>query len=148
MAQARSAPSFCCIQQRYTYLRPRPGAEFGLQVSANTDLLDYCAARGMTLLPYSPLLGGSYVRPDKPRPAQYAGADSDARQAALESVAAETGSTVHQVILAWMLHHAQSVLPVFSARDAVQMHENLGALEVTLTDEQMSRLNDAAPDEG
>jgi len=145
ISRARGLASFCCIQQRYTYFRPRPGATFGLQVSANTDLMDFCAARNMTLLPYSPLLGGSYVRPDKPRPAQYVGPDSDARMAALEAVAAETGATVHQVILAWMLNHPQSVLPVFSARNPDQMHENLGALDVTLTDEQMTCLNDAAP---
>ena len=136
--------SFCCVQQRYTYLRANHGADFGLQVLANEDLLDYCLDRGMTLLPYSPLLGGSYARDDKPTPAQYAGPDTDARMAALQSVAAETGATTHQVILAWMLHHAQSVLPVFSASNPEQMRENLGAVDVALTPEQVSRMDEAA----
>jgi len=136
--------SFCCVQQRYTYLRPNPGADFGLQVSANEDLLDYCRDRGMTLLPYSPLLGGSYARQDKPTPAQYAGPDADARLAALRTVADEAGATIHQVVLAWMLHHDQSVLPVFSASNPDQMRENLGAVDVALTPEQVSRLNEAA----
>lgn len=143
VSRAAGLVSFCCVQQRYSYFRPRPGASFGPQVSANFDLLDFCAARGMPLLPYSPLLGGSYVRDDKPRPAQYAGPDSDARMAALQSVAAETGATIHQVILAWMLHHAQPVLPVFSARNETQMTENLAAVDVALTGEQMARLDEA-----
>ena len=145
VSRAGGLAEFCCVQQRYTYLRPRPGAAFGLQVSTNEDLLDFCAARGMTMLPYSPLLGGAYVRDDKPVGAQYAGPDAAARLAAVRAVAAETGATVHQVVLAWMMHHDQSVLPVFSARDAAQMREDLGAADVALTAEQMSRLDQAAP---
>jgi aryl-alcohol dehydrogenase-like predicted oxidoreductase len=135
---------YCCVQQRYTYLRPKAGASFGPQVVVDGNLLDFCAARGMTLLPYSPLLGGGYTREDKPIPQQYVGADSDARLSALRAVADETGATVHQVIFAWMMQHEQSVLPVFSASNAEQMRENLGALDVSLTDDQVTRLNDAS----
>jgi len=143
VSRAGGLVNFCCVQQRYSYFRPRPGATFGAQVSTNDDLLDFCAARGMPLLPYSPLLGGSYCRDDKPRPEQYVGPDSDARMIALESVAAETGATIHQVILAWMLHHVQPVLPVFSARDRAQMQENLAAVDVNLTPEQVAHLDQA-----
>lgn len=135
---------YCCVQQRYSYLRPKPGASFGPQLVVDGNLLDFCAARGMTLLPYSPLLGGGYTREDKPIAAQYVGADSDARLSALRAVADETGASVHQVIFAWMMQHEQSVLPVFSASNAEQMREDLGALDVALTDDQMTRLNDAS----
>ena len=145
ISSVAGSAGFCCVQQRYSYLRPLPGADFGPQITANIDLLEFCAARGMTMLPYSPLLGGSYSRDDKPTPAQYAGPDTDARLAALHAVADETGATLHQVVLAWMLHHDQSVLPVFSARDAVQMQENLGAADVTLSTEQMALLDQPPP---
>ena len=141
---ASGGQAFCCVQQRYSYLRPVPGARFGLQVMVNEDLLDFCSERGMTLLPYSPLLGGSYVRADKPTPPQYVGADTDARMGAIRAVADETGATVNQVILAWMLQHDQSVLPVFSASTPEQMRENLGAVDVSLEAEQVSRLNEAS----
>jgi len=36
------------------------------------------------------------------------------------------------------------VLPVFSASNAEQMRENLGTLDVSLTDDQVTRLNDAS----
>lgn len=135
---------YCCIQQRYSYLRPKTGASFGAQLVAGGNLLDFCTDRGMTLLPYSPLLGGGYTREDKPISEQYVGPDSDARLSALRAVADETGATVHQVVFAWMLQHQQSVLPVFSASNAEQMREDLGALDVSLTDDQMTRLNDAS----
>ena len=144
ISRASGVEAFCCVQQRYSYLRPIPGAGFGLQVNVNEDLLDFCSERGITLLPYSPLLGGAYVRADKPVAAQYVGPDTDARMAALQAVAGETGTTVNQVILAWMLHHDQSVLPVFSASTPEQMRENLGAVDVSLSGEQMSRLNEAS----
>ncbi|MCP4715956.1 MAG: aldo/keto reductase, partial [Deltaproteobacteria bacterium] len=31
ISQTNKWPSYCCIQQRFTYLRPRPGAHFGPQ---------------------------------------------------------------------------------------------------------------------
>lgn len=137
-------PEYVCVQQRHTYLRPRPGASFSPQMAANTDLFDYCRTRGVTLLAYSPLLNGAYTRPDRPIPAQYAGPDTDARLAALRAVAREVNATPNQVVLAWMLRSNPVALPVFAASTDEQLRENLGALDVALTDEQMSRLDEAA----
>ncbi|MCJ7543816.1 MAG: aldo/keto reductase, partial [Phycisphaerae bacterium] len=43
-------PQYCCVQQRFTYLRPRPGADFGQQVATNEDLLDFCREEHVTLM--------------------------------------------------------------------------------------------------
>ena len=83
VSRAHGWPGYCCVQQRHTYLRPKPGASFDPQIAANDDLLDYCRATGMTLLAYSSLLGGGYTRADRPIPDQYLGPDGDARLAAL-----------------------------------------------------------------
>ena len=77
-------------------------------------------------------------------PVERVDAVREALVAALGAVADETGATVNQVILAWMLQHDQSVLPVFSASTPEQMRENLGAVDVSLDGEQMARLNDAS----
>ncbi|MCS7219778.1 MAG: aldo/keto reductase [Anaerolineae bacterium] len=144
VSQTHGWAEYCCIQQRYTYLRPKPGASFDPQIAANEDLLDYCQTRGLTLLAYSPLLSGAYTRPDRPLPAQYVGPDSEARLAALKAVAAEVGATVNQVVLAWMIHSVPPVIPVIGASTPEQMRENLGALEVKLTEEHIARLNNAS----
>jgi aryl-alcohol dehydrogenase-like predicted oxidoreductase len=141
---ARGWAEYACVQQRHTYLRPKPGASFSPQMAANADLADWCAARGATLLAYSPLLNGAYTRPDRPVPAQYAGPDTDARLAALKAVAAEAGATPNQVVLAWMLRAAPPVIPVFAASTPEQMRENIGALEVELSDAHMARLDEAS----
>jgi aryl-alcohol dehydrogenase-like predicted oxidoreductase len=134
---------YCCIQQRYTYIRPRAGTSFEPQVAANDDLLDYCHARGITMLAYSPLLSGAYSRADRSFQEQYVGPDTDARLAALKTVAHEVGATVNQVVLAWMAQSQPYVIPLIAASTKEQMQENLGALEIKLNADQMEYLNKA-----
>jgi len=135
---------YCCIQQRYSYVRPKPGASFDPQVAANDDLLDYCRVRGITMLAYSPLLGGAYTRADRSLSEQYLGPDTDARLTALRAVAEETGATLNQVVYAWMLQSEPPVIPLMAASTTRQMEENLGALGIELDAGQMTRLNSAA----
>ena len=60
-----NSKTFCCVQQRFTYLRPRVDADFDFQTSCNDDLLEYCKFRDLPLLAYSPLLSGAYGRDDR-----------------------------------------------------------------------------------
>jgi len=135
---------YCCIQQRHSYLRPKPGAGFGAQINSNNDLLDYVKSEGVTLLAYSPLLSGAYTRKDRDFPEQYLGPDSDARLAVLHTIAGETEATANQVLYAWMIQSTPPVIPLMAASDDAQMTENLGALDVTLSESQMARLNEAS----
>jgi aryl-alcohol dehydrogenase-like predicted oxidoreductase len=139
IVQSHGWNEYCCIQQRHTYLRPKPGVSFDPQMAVNNDLLDYCRLRPITLLAYSALLSGAYSRPDRPIPAEYAGVDSEARLAVLRSLAQEKGATVNQVVLAWMLH---SDLPLIAASTTEQLQENLQALELALSKDEMVRLDE------
>jgi aryl-alcohol dehydrogenase-like predicted oxidoreductase len=141
LCELRSWPQYVAIEQRHTYFRPRHGANFGPQLFINDDVRGYCAARGLTLIAYSILAQGAYTRDDRPVPAQYAGPDSDERMAALRAVAADTGATPHQVIIAWMLR--DGILPIIAGSRPEQVAENLAALDVTLTDEEVERLSTA-----
>jgi len=141
VSQINGWAQYCCVQQRHTYLRARAGQNFGAQIAANDELLDSCRENNVTVLAYSALLAGAYTRDDRQPGEQYRGADSDARLSTLRSVAAEIGVTPNQVILAWMLH--DGVLPLIAASTREQMQENLDALDITLTAEQMKRLNEA-----
>jgi len=144
VSQTQGRAAYCCVQQRYSYVRPKPGASFGRQIAANDDLLDYCRARGMRLLAYSPLLSGTYTRADRTFPAQYLGSDTEARLAALKAVSEEVGATANQVVLAWMAQSDPAVIPLLGASTVDQLQENLRAQEVKLSAEQMARLNSAA----
>lgn len=144
VSAGRGLAAYCCIQQRYTYLRPTPGASFSPQLAANDDLLDFCRSRQMTMLAYSPLLTGAYTRPDRSLMVQYQGPDSRARLAVLKQVAAECNATPNQVVYAWMWKHNPPVIPILGVSTAAQLSENLGALDVVLTDDQVTRLNAAS----
>ena len=144
ISQTHGWAEYCCIQQRYSYVRPKPGASFDPQLAANDDLLDYCRGRDLTLLAYSPLLGGAYTRPDHPFAGQYLGPDTDARLKVLKKVAQEVGATPNQVVLAWMVQSDPVVIPLVAASTPEQMQENLNALEIKLSAEQMAHLNEAS----
>ncbi|MDJ0727450.1 MAG: aldo/keto reductase [Prochloraceae cyanobacterium] len=143
IAARKGWQSFACVEQRGTYLRPNPGANFSPQQIIDRNLMTYCDARGKTILPYTPLLRGAYIRSDRPIPSPYRGPDTDLRLAVLHEVTRELGANANQVVLAWMMYRQPPFLPVFSARNPKQMQENLGALDITLSAEQIERLDRA-----
>lgn len=144
VSQMQGRAEYCCVQQRYSYVRPKPGASFGRQIAANDDLFNYCRARGMRLLAYSPLLSGAYTRADRTFSEQYRGPDTEARMAALKAVSEQVGATANQVVLAWMAQSDPAVIPLLGASTVDQLQENLGAQDVELSAGQMARLNDAS----
>ena len=138
--------AYCCIQQRYSYLRPRPGARFGIQVATNDDLLDFCRANDFPLVGYAPFLKGAIAgRPDKALRDQYVGEDSERRLALLRTVAEELAITAPQLVLAWMRAHEITVIPLIGASTVEQLNESLDAVDVQLDEEVMQRLATGAP---
>ena len=135
--------SYCCAQQRYSYLRAKTGAYFDAQVMVDDDMLDYARTTGISLLAFSPLLNGAYTRSDRAFRDQYLGPDTCARLQVLYTVAEEVGATANQVVLAWMLHHNPPVIPIIAVSNDTQMDENLAALELKLNAKQMARLDQA-----
>jgi aryl-alcohol dehydrogenase-like predicted oxidoreductase len=144
IAKASGVPGFTCVQQRHTYLRPRPGAEFGANPHISDEMLDYARTEpGLAVLGYSVLLSGAYTREDRPLPEQYDHEDSRRRLAVLAEVAAELGATPNQVVLAWLSGGDPPVLPVLGVSSVGQLDECLGALDLVLDDEQRKRLDNA-----
>jgi aryl-alcohol dehydrogenase-like predicted oxidoreductase len=62
----------------------------------------------------------------------------------LEQIAAETGKTVSQVALNWVLQRPSVVSIVVGARNAEQLRQNLGAVGWSLGAEQMAKLDAAS----
>jgi aryl-alcohol dehydrogenase-like predicted oxidoreductase len=63
---------------------------------------------------------------------------------AIDEVAAETGKTVPQIALNWLLQRPTVANVIVGARDEKQFRENLGATGWTLTEEQTAKLNKAS----
>ncbi len=63
---------------------------------------------------------------------------------ALDAVAAETGKTVPQIALNWLLRRPSVSSVVIGARNEEQLRQNLGAIGWALTGEQVARLDEAS----
>ncbi|HEX7689361.1 MAG TPA: aldo/keto reductase [Burkholderiaceae bacterium] len=63
---------------------------------------------------------------------------------ALEAVAEETGRSVPQVALNWLLQRPTVASVIIGARDEAQLRDNLGAVGWALSTQQMRRLDEAS----
>ncbi len=63
---------------------------------------------------------------------------------ALDAVAAETGKSVAQIAIAWVLSRPSVATVIIGARDEAQLKQNLGAIGWTLTPAQVTRLETAS----
>lgn len=142
IASQQGLPRYAAIQQRYTYLRPRPDARFGIQEHVTDELLDYVRCNDVALLAYSPLMHGAYAggRPIRP---EYEHDGTAARLRELSLVAGELGLTPSQVVLAWLLRSDPPVLPVVGVTRPAQLTQALSALDADLPDELYQRLEKA-----
>jgi aryl-alcohol dehydrogenase-like predicted oxidoreductase len=63
---------------------------------------------------------------------------------ALDAVAEETGKSVAQIAINWVLQRPSVATVIIGARDDVQLRQNLGATGWTLTPDQMAQLDVAS----
>ena len=132
---------FCCIQQRHTYLEPNLRADFGTQLLLTPEMQDYCTASGITIMAYSPLLNGAYIREDRPLTSHYQSYNTNLKLALLKKVSSTLGISPNAVVLAWMIQNSPQVVPLVTGSTQAQLDENLQALSVQLTEEQLNNLN-------
>jgi aryl-alcohol dehydrogenase-like predicted oxidoreductase len=149
LAAAAGLPGYEVLQYHHSYLRRRtdlpgrrsPDGEPGV---LGGDVLSYLRAEpGLALVAYSPLLGGRYVRQDKPLGVEFDHAGTPARLAVLREVANDAEATVNQVVLAWLIGGEVPVIPLVGASSTAQLDESLAAVDLELTAEQRARLDAA-----
>lgn len=140
IAKANGWTPYHCIEQRYSYLQPHEGADFDFLFFAGEELFDYARSKGMSIIAYSPLIGGAYTRADKPLPPQYVSERNQVRLQRLKEVASENGHTPTQIVYRWLLQQNPPVLPLMSPSSEEQMTENLGSVGWALTNAQMDHL--------
>jgi len=145
VADARGYEPFTVVQPRYNLVDREIEGPF----------LEMCESDDLGVVPWSPLgegfLTGKYDRDDVSDVDSRAAEDdsfeskylTDENFAVLDTlreVASEVDATPAQVALAWHLHHDQVVGPIVGARTVDQLEENLGAADISLSDDQFDRL--------
>lgn len=141
-------PAPVALQQEHSYLQRRPGLRHGSIV--DDEQLDYLETHPeLTLVAYSPLLKGLYEQTAEERAANwmlgnYAGPHTDRRLATIDAIAAETGATGSQVVLAWLLAQTSPrVIPLVGTTRVDRWAQTVDALDLRLTDEQRRRLDES-----
>jgi aryl-alcohol dehydrogenase-like predicted oxidoreductase len=123
------------------------------------DLMPLALDQGVGAVVWSPLgwgrLGGKYRRSAPIPPTARAVQNGDAAPPvpddlfydvmdALDAVAADTGRSVAQIALNWVLSRPTVSTVIIGARNATQLRENLGATGWTLAPEHLARLDTAS----
>jgi aryl-alcohol dehydrogenase-like predicted oxidoreductase len=121
-----------------------------VQRTPERELLPMAAAFGLATLAWSPLGGGmltgKYRKGETGRQTgmgRLIHAEDTPQKTSivdmLETVAAETGSNTGRVALAWVA--AKGAIPIIGPRTRAQLDDNLAAVEVSLTADQVRRLD-------
>jgi aryl-alcohol dehydrogenase-like predicted oxidoreductase len=124
-----------------------------LQRTVEAELVPMAGELGLGITPWGPLRGGAlsgkYKRADKGKHEAGRGARVttylDDRTfdilAVLERIATELGTTVPRVALAWVQGRPGVTSTIIGARTMDQLEDNVGALDVKLSAEQVERLD-------
>jgi len=147
-ADSRSWSPIVAIQTEYSL------AERG----AENELIPMAEALGLAVNLWSPLAGGLLTgkyrgsaegrKTDPSRFVSEANAQTTAVIDAVLEIAVETGASAAQVSMAWLRERGNRsstvVVPIIGPRTMAQLEDYLGALEVTLTEAQYSRLDEVS----
>jgi aryl-alcohol dehydrogenase-like predicted oxidoreductase len=125
---AADGPRYVALQNRFTFLPPEPGTDFGRQVLLDAAVQETCQTADVAMVAYSTLLEGAYSRPDRALPDAYRRPGSDDALRTLAAVADELGVDPGQAVLAWLAHRPARVIPVVGVSRPEQLDSALAAV--------------------
>ena len=123
------------------------------------ELLDTVRELGIAFVPYSPLgrgfltgsirniedLAANDWRRHSPRFQGKAFAANVRLADTVQAMAAERGCTAAQLALAWLLAQGPDIVPIPGTRSVERLQDNLGALELRLSADDLARLDRELP---
>jgi aryl-alcohol dehydrogenase-like predicted oxidoreductase len=147
--RAHKVHPIAAVQNEYSLLYRKEGEE----------TLQATRALGITLVPYAPLgrsmltgtVHGKADLPEGDRRLQHPRFQGDALDKnvslvkRLEAIAAEKKCTPAQLVLAWVLAQGKDVIPIPGTKRRERIDENLAALKIQLTPQEVGKISDAAP---
>jgi len=117
LAHVRTLTEVATVQNRYN-----------LGDRAAEDVLEVCERDGLGFLPWFPLNAGELGRPGGP----------------LDEAARRHDASPGQLALAWLLARSPVMLPIPGTGSVAHLEENLGAVALELSDEELEALTEGA----
>jgi aryl-alcohol dehydrogenase-like predicted oxidoreductase len=147
--RAHKVHPIAAVQNEYSLLYRKEGEE----------TLQATRALGITLVPYAPLgrsmltgtVHGKADLPEGDRRLQHPRFQGEALDknvqlvSRLEAIAREKKCTPAQLVLAWLLAQGKDIVPIPGTKRKQRIDENLAALNIKLSPEEVRRISDAAP---
>jgi aryl-alcohol dehydrogenase-like predicted oxidoreductase len=110
--RARTVAPIAAVQNSYS-----------LSEREHEPVVDYCEQHEIVFVPYYPLGGRGGVI-----------------GSSLSDVAAQRDATPSQIALAWLLKRSPAMVPIPGTLSPEHLRENLGALEIELSDEEFAMI--------
>ena len=147
--RAHKVHPIAAVQNEYSLLYRNEGEE----------TLKACRELGISLVPYAPLgrsmltgtVQGKADLPEGDRRLAHPRFQGDALEKnvqlvhRLETIAREKRCTTPQLALAWVLAQGKDIVPIPGTKRRERIDENLKALDIRLSAEDLKRISDAAP---
>jgi aryl-alcohol dehydrogenase-like predicted oxidoreductase len=147
--RAHKVHAIAAVQNEYSLLYRNEGEE---TLKATREL-------GIALVPYAPLgrsmltgtVHGKSDLPEGDRRLAHPRFQGEALEAnvslvkKLEAIAAEKKCTPAQLVLAWVLAQGKDVVPIPGTKRRERVDENLAALKVQLSPQEIKKISDAVP---
>ncbi len=121
--RARKMIDVVSVQNQYNPWHRRPEKD---------GVLAYCEKEGLTFLPWSPLGGSERVK-------------DLSKIKGLASLAKEKKISPQRLVLAWMIHRFPCLVPIPGASHLSSIEDSVAAVGVTLSDEEICRIEKAFP---
>jgi aryl-alcohol dehydrogenase-like predicted oxidoreductase len=147
LAELRGWTQFIGLQIEYSLM----------ERTVERELIPMAKALQLGLVAWSPLAGGvlsgkyhsnskteGRYSTDMMKAFLHAGERPDRIVAALQKVSQQVGRSPAQVALAWLRYRDIPVIPIVGARRVSQLQDNLASLDLELTREQISALDEAS----
>lgn len=119
--QARDVVDIVSVQNQYSPWERQP---------ENDGVLKYCEQEGLTFLPWSPFGGIRRHQNLQDIPA-------------IAQLAKEKGVSVYNIVLAWLRSKSPSILPIPGASKISSIEDSVHAINVTLSDEEVQKIDRA-----
>ena len=133
-----------------------------LDRTAEREVIPAAQSFGMAVIPWGPLCGGllsgKYTRDEQVEGARWQdGKDNANRRATdhtwevlnfLRAMASDKGCSMSQLALAWNMAQPGVTAPIIGPRTFAQVEDNLQAVDVEMTEEDLARIDDLVPPKG
>lgn len=96
---------------------------YNLVDRSSEDVLDYCEEHGIGFIPWAPVATGRL-----------------SQSGSIDDIAKTHGATPSQIALAWLLKRSPVMLPIPGTSKVAHLEENVGAVEIQLSDEEFATL--------